>query len=219
MNNSVKLHTFATREEWLEARKNYIGGSDASAVVGMNPYKDNVALWLEKTGKTTPEDISDKPYVKFGTEAEKYMRELFKLDFSDYEVFYEENNMFTNEKYPWGHYSADGWLKDKNGRFGIWECKTTEILQSMHKEKWFKRLPDNYYVQLIHAFLITEAEFVILKARLKSVIDDIPYIQIKHYPIERSEVEEDIKFLEHSEKEFWRHVQNGTRPALLLPDI
>jgi putative phage-type endonuclease len=211
--------TFPTREEWLQARKNTIGGSDASAVVGLNPYKSNVDLWLEKTGQIVPEDISDKPYVKFGTEAEPLMRELFKLDFPEFQVFYEENNLFLNDKYPWGHYSADGWLKDKNGRFGIFENKTTEILRSMQKEKWNQRLPDNYYVQLIHGFLITEAEFVVMKARLKSVIDGWPYIQIKHYPIERSEVESDIEFLQHSEKEFWRDVQNRTRPALLLPEF
>lgn len=216
---SVKMLTFPSREDWLQARKNTIGGSDASAVVGMNPYKSNVDLWLEKTGQVTPEDISDKPYVKFGTEAEPLMRELFKMDFPEYEVFYEENNLFLNEKYPWGHYSADGWLKDQKGRFGLFENKTTEILRSMQKEKWNQKIPDNYYVQLVHGFLITEAEFTIMKARLKSVIDGLPYIQIRHYLIERSEVEEDIKFLQSSESDFWRSVQNKKCPALILPEF
>lgn len=216
---SVEMLTFPSREAWLKARKNTIGGSDASAVIGKNPYRTNVDLWLEKTGQVVPEDISDKPYVKFGTEAEPHMRELFKLDFPEYQVFYEENNLFLNSKYPWGHYSADGWLKDKIGRFGIYEGKTTEILQSMHKEKWRNRLPDNYYVQLIHGFHITEAEFAILKGRLKSEIDGLPYIQIKHYKIERTEVEEDIEYLKSSESDFWRDVQSRTRPALRLPEF
>lgn len=216
---SVKILTFPSREEWLQARKNTIGGSDASAVVGMNPYKSNVGLWLEKTGQVTPEDISDKSYVKFGTEAEPLMRELFKLDFPEYDVFYEENNLFLNEKYPWGHYSADGWLKDQKGRFGLFENKTTEILRSMQKEKWNQKIPDNYYVQLVHGFLITEAEFTVMKARLKSVIDGLPYIQIRHYLIERSEVEEDIEFLKSSESNFWYCVQNKKCPALILPEF
>lgn len=216
---SVKMLTFPTREDWLKARGHTIGGSDASAVIGMNPYKSNVDLWLEKTGQVIPEDISDKPYVKFGTEAEPLMRELFKLDFPEYEVFYEENNLFLNDKYPWGHYSADGWLKDKAGRFGLYENKTTEILRSMQKEKWNQQMPDNYYVQLLHGFHITEAEFAVMKARLKSVIDGLPYIQIKHFIIERSDVEEDIKYLANHEKEFWLYKQNGKKPPLILPDI
>lgn len=52
------MKTLKSREEWLAARKNYIGGSDASAVLGMNPYKTNLELWKEKTGIVQPEDLS-----------------------------------------------------------------------------------------------------------------------------------------------------------------
>ena len=90
----VEMLTFPNREEWLKARGHTIGGSDASAIVGMNPYKTNEQLWLEKTGQIIPEDISEKPYVKYGTNAEPLLRELFKLDFPQYQVFYEENNLF-----------------------------------------------------------------------------------------------------------------------------
>lgn len=216
---SVKMLTFPSREKWLQARKNTIGGSDASAVVGMNPYKTNVDLWAEKTGLVIPEDISDKPYVKYGHDAEPLLRELFRLDFPEYQVFYEDNNLFLNEKYPWGHYSADGWLLDRKGRKGILEIKTTEILQSMQKEKWDHRIPDNYFVQILHGLLILEADFAILKAQLKTVFDGIPYLQTRHYFIERSEVEEDIEFLKSSENNFWRNVQSNQRPALILPNF
>ena len=43
-------------------------------------------------GLAEQEDISDKPYVKYGTEAEKYLRGLFALDFPQYQVLYDENN-------------------------------------------------------------------------------------------------------------------------------
>lgn len=216
---SVEILVLKDREEWLEARKHSIGGSDASAILGMNPYMTNVELWEYKTGIRQQEDISEKPYVQFGHDAEPLMRELFKLDFPEYQVYYEENNLFRNKKKPWGHYSADGWLKDEKGRFGIYEGKTTEILQSMHKEKWRDKLPENYYVQLIHGFLITEAQFAILKARLKSVIDGLPYIQIKHYKIERYEVEDDIQYLADAERVFAEHIRTGVKPNLILPPL
>jgi len=57
------------KEEWLEERKNGIGGSDAATILGLNPYKTNIDLWEEKTGRKEAIDISDKPYVKYGTEA------------------------------------------------------------------------------------------------------------------------------------------------------
>ena len=140
------------RIAWLAARKNHIGGSDAAACVGMNPYKNNVRLWEEKMGMVLPEDISEKEYVQYGTEAEKYLRELFALDFPEYQVLYDENNMFLNPDFPWMHASLDGELVDQRGRHGILEIKTTNILQSMQREKWNDRIPDNYYCQILLLF-------------------------------------------------------------------
>jgi len=38
------------REQWLELRRQGIGGSDAAAILGMNPWKSPMDVWLEKTG-------------------------------------------------------------------------------------------------------------------------------------------------------------------------
>jgi putative phage-type endonuclease len=216
---AVKMLTLLSRDEWLEARKNYIGGSDASAIVGMNPYKTNDDLWQEKTGKVTSKDISDKPFVKYGNDAEPLLRELFKLDFPQFNVDYVENNMFINDRFPWAHASLDGWLTDENGRKGILEIKTTEILQSMQKEKWNQRIPDNYYIQVLHYLMVTEFDFAVLKAQLKTVFEGVPYIQTKHYFIERSEVESDIDYLKKKESDFWQYINSGKKPPLVLPEI
>lgn len=217
---SLNMLILGDREEWLEARAGRIGGSDASAILGMNPYRTNIELWQIKTGRLIPEDISDKPYVKYGTEAEQHLRKLFELDFPEYEMGYVENNMFINDDYPFAHASLDGWLTEKDtGRTGVWECKTTNILQSMQKEKWNHRIPDNYYIQLLHYLLVTGWDFAVLKAQLKYEFDGEVYLQTKHYRIERSEVEEDIQLLETAERTFWKQVQERKRPALILPEI
>lgn len=214
----VNMQVLRSHEEWLQNRKR-IGGSDASAILGMNPYRTNVELWQIKTGQLVPEDISDKPYVKYGTKAEEHLRELFKLDFPEYKVFYEENNMFTNDRFPFAHASLDGWIIDGEKRKGILEIKTTNILQSMQKEKWNNRIPDNYYIQILHYLMVTEFDFAVLVAQLKSEFNGEIYKQTKHYYINRAEVEEDIKFLESSERTFWKHVQKKEKPGLILPPL
>ncbi len=78
---SVDKLVLGSREEWLQARKNHIGGSDASACVGVNPYKSNVDLWEEKTGLRQPEDISGKDYVIYGTRAEGHLREFHEEEY------------------------------------------------------------------------------------------------------------------------------------------
>lgn len=210
-----------TREQWLEERKNGIGGSDAATILGLNPYKSNIDLWEEKTGRKEAIDISDKPYVKYGTEAEEHLRELFKLDFPQYEVSHEENTIIKHKKYPFLFASLDGQLIDKEtGELGILEIKTTNILQSMQKEKWKDKIPDNYYCQVLHYLNVTDYSFVVLKAQLKYDYDGDIRLETRHYTILREEVEEDIKWLETKEIEFWKeYVEKDKKPPLLLPQI
>lgn len=216
---ATEKYIFQTREEWLEARKDHLGGSDASVCVGMNPYKDNVQLWEEKMGLVIPTDISNKDYVRYGTEAEKYLRALFAIDFPEYQVCYDENNMFLNPEYPWMHASLDGELTDQEGRKGILEIKTTKIVQDMQKEKWRDRIPDNYYIQILHYLAVTGWDFAILKAQIKSIRSGQLRIATEHYYIERKDVEEDISCLVDAERRFWDHVISEQRPNLILPAI
>lgn len=60
--------TELSRADWLEVRRTGIGGSDAAAAVGLNPYKSQLELWLEKTGrdaelpKPDPNDTTEPIY-------------------------------------------------------------------------------------------------------------------------------------------------------------
>lgn len=207
------------REEWLKRRLKGIGASEASAIVGMNPYKTNVELWEEKTGRREPEDISDKPYVKYGTEAEKHLRALFALDFPQYEVNYKDFDMHYNSDYPFIFATLDGELTEKaTGRKGVLEIKTTEIMKSEQYDKWKDRIPQNYYIQVIHQLLATGFDFAVLKAQLKSAYGDVR-LSTRHYHIEREEVLEDINYLLQREILFWECVQEDRKPNLILPLI
>lgn len=215
----VEMIQLKDRAEWLEARKNRIGGSDAACIVGMNPYRSNVELWEIKTGQVEAEDISDKPYVKYGSEAEQHLRELFKLDFPQYKVSYVEDNMWLNSDYPFAHASLDGWLEDEQGRKGILEIKTTNILQSMQKEKWKNRIPDNYYCQVLWYLGVTGFDFAILKSQLKYDYGGDIMLTTKHYRIEREDVEDDIEYLFQKGYEFCDYIKKDIQPPLVLPLI
>lgn len=215
----VTFRTFATADEWRAART-VIGGSDAAALVGLNPYKTNIELWQEKTGRRTAPDISNEAFVKFGHDAEPLLRGLFALDHPQYDVGYVENNMFINDRYPFAHASLDGWLTEKDtGRKGILEIKTTNILQSMQKEKWNDRIPDNYYCQILWYLMVTEFDFAVLKARLRSEWQGEIRVTVRHYTIERSEVQEDIDELEKAGWKMWKAIQEDREPYLILPAI
>ena len=155
----VSMEIMKNRAEWLQKRTSYIGGSDAAAVIGRDPWMSNTELWEIKTGRSQQADISDKPYVKYGIAAEDHIRELYKLDHPEKFVEYVPNNIWLNDEKPFGHASLDGWITDENDRFGVLEIKTSEVMSKAAAEKWRGRIPDTYYIQLLHYFAITEAKF------------------------------------------------------------
>lgn len=209
-----------TREQWLQERKKGIGGSDAAAVLGLNPYMTNIDLWKIKTGRKDQEDISNKPFVKYGTEAEKHLVELFALDFPKYEVIHSENDLIRHLQYDFLHASLDGRLIEKDtGRKGIIEIKTTNILQSMQNEKWNDGVPQNYFCQVLHYLNVTGFDFAILKAQLKTEWQNEIRLTTRHYYFDRKDFAEDIDFLQQAEIKFWQQVVDDTEPNLILPTI
>lgn len=216
---SIERLQFETRDEWLQNRTR-IGGSDAAAIIGLNPWRTNVELWEIKTGKRKPDDISDKPFVIYGVLAEEHIRALFALDFPEYEVEYYGDNMILNDEFSFAAASLDGELLEREtGRRGILEIKTTEILRSMQKEKWRDQIPENYYCQIIHYLMVTGYEFAVLVAQLKFNYDGEIVKHTRHYKIERADVTADIEYLAAAEAAFWDQVQNNVEPPLLLKEI
>jgi len=217
----VTMTTFGSREEWLKARAGRIGGSEAAAIVGMSKWLTNVGLWELKTGRKTAEDISDNPLVKYGAAAEKYLRELFALDYPNLKVEYVENNMWLNDKYPFAHASLDGWLEDKRSvsklRRGILEIKTATIMNGSQRKKWDGKLPDNYYCQVLWYMGVVEADFAVVKAQLKSGGSNT--IETRHYGIEAEDVREDIDYLLNKGSEFYEYIKSDTCPPLILPNL
>lgn len=208
-----------TRKEWLKQRNIGIGGSDAGTVLGVNKYKSNVDLWKEKTGKAKPPDISDKPAVKYGKQAEEHIRELFKLDYPQYKVDYHEFYMYCNDDYPFIFATLDGEITDENGRKGILEIKTTTIQNNNQWQEWEDKIPDSYYVQILHQLIATGWDFAILRAYIRYFKDNSPRATVREYRIERAEVKEDMQFLIEKETEFYKNITDDTEPAQILPEI
>lgn len=210
-----------SHEEWLQERRNGIGASDAGTIIGVNPWKTNVQLWEEKTGRREPEDISDKPYVQYGKEAEEHIRALFALDHPDLTLNYESPyKIIRSDDLPLIFCTPDGELEDSEGRHGGLEIKTTEIQNSSKWAEWDGRIPAHYYCQVLHQMLATGWEFVWLRAQIKyTTRDGEKRAETRDYYIDRKEVMGDLKYLLEAEKVFLGHITSGTCPAQILPSI
>ena len=67
-----------TREEWLDARRNGIGGSDASAILGINPSSSPLKVYLDKIGKGEEPETTEA--MRQGTDLEAYVAERFRSE-------------------------------------------------------------------------------------------------------------------------------------------
>lgn len=59
------------RPKWLQARRRTIGASESAVVLGCSPWSSQLALWMEKTGRTegNPE-LDSAEYVFWGNQLE-----------------------------------------------------------------------------------------------------------------------------------------------------
>ncbi len=212
------LHIVHNSPEWLAMRQTGIGGSDAAAILGLSPFKTNTEVWEEKVGLRVPEDISDKPQVKYGKEAEDLLFRLFSLDHPQYKCTQDKTTVYRR---GFMFASLDGELEElSTGRLGIYEGKTTEIHQRTELYKWDRRVPDYYYAQVLHYLIVTARQFARLKAQIKLYEPDGNIeLLTRHYPFERSELIEDLKYVYLKEKEFWGYVERKQRPPLKLPSL
>lgn len=107
--------------EWLAFRKNGIGASDASAVLGMSNWVTNIELWEEKVGLREPRDLSDSEVVKYGSEAEEYNVRLFALQYADrYKTKVDKSVVYLKNGFQFA--SLDGELEEIQTKIlGIYE--------------------------------------------------------------------------------------------------
>lgn len=211
-----------SREDWLKQRGDIkrIGGSEAGAVIGLNPWMTNLDLWRIKTGRAEKPKVGNPELVEYGRKAEEHIRELFKLDFPEFKVWHEENAMILNEKFPWALASVDGIITDPEGhRTGILEIKTAAMVSALARKKWDGRIPDSYYAQILQYMAVVDADFAVLVAQLTYGHGEDLVKTVRHYWIDRADAQEDIDALMAAERDFWDHVENDTEPALILPRI
>src|SRR5690554_4862395 len=72
---SMKLLDNIPTQEWVDARQDYIGGSEVAALLGKSPYQTPFQLWLLKTGRR--ESRGSTPITEMGHILEPVCAEKF----------------------------------------------------------------------------------------------------------------------------------------------
>ena len=186
---------YSTKEEWLSLRRNFIGGSDAGAVVGLNPYKSAYTLWAEKLGKVP--EFEGNLITEVGSYLEDFVATLFERETGN--KVRRKNRMLINSEYPFACADVDRIVVGENA---IVEIKTTNSLPAMRRFK-NGEYPESWYCQMTHYLAVGGFD----KAYLAVLIG---CREFKIFVLERDEGE--IKALMLAEKEFWDKVEKKIPP-------
>jgi putative phage-type endonuclease len=182
-------------EEWKQARRKGIGGSDAAAVAGVSRYKSPLQVYLEKIGEI--ENNVDNEYVHFG----KILEEVVAKEFEERtgKKVRRVNSILIHPEYPWMIANIDRKIV---GEDAVLECKTTSAYNA---KEWKENVPQEYIIQVQHYLAVTGYP----KAYIAVLIGGNHF---EWREIERDE--ELIKKLIDVEKDFWFHVEAKIPPEV-----
>lgn len=189
------------REDWLELRKKYIGGSDAASVVGLNEWQSPYALWCEKRGITPPFDGNLRTEV--GTFLEPFIAKLFEKETG--KKVQNCNFSLINDAYPWAIADVDRMVV---GEDSLLEIKSTDSLNLRHYKNG--DYPARFYAQCMHYLGVTGKQ----KAYLAVLIGNNDF---RWFPIDRDEAE--IESLMKAEKQFYEWMVSGEEPPANPVDV
>ena len=135
-----------THEEWLQRRKTGIGGSDAGAICGLNPYVSPMGVYLDKISTETTD--LDNEAMRQGRDLEEYVARRF-IEATGLKVR-RSNMMYRNSRYPFMLADVDRFIVGEGA--GL-ECKTASAYNA---DKWKDgEIPPHYVIQCYHYMAVT----------------------------------------------------------------
>lgn len=210
-----RQHTKKERESaWHAFRALGVGGSDMSTILGLNPYSTPYDLWLEKTNRQQPEDISGKWAIVKGNALEVELRRRFRQLHPEYQVIDGTDISLVSKQHPLMHASLDGFVYDEESdSWGILEIKTANANRGRtdwHDETGELVAPQYYMAQVTHYMAVTGFTWGVFYA-------DIGESEPVEVRFERDE--DDIHAVIKAAEDFWGFVTRDEMPALTGADV
>ena len=198
-NQAIRLAstTQLSREEWLQIRSTGIGSSDAAAAIGLSSYKCSLSLWLEKTGRQLPEDISEKEAVVWGTVMEPVLAKMY-AERTGRKVR-RVNAVLQHPEHPFMLANLDREVITESGT-GILEIKTAGFYSAL---QWEDGVPVAYQCQVLHQLAVTGHAWADVAVLIAGQ-------EFRIYRIERDD--DKIADLIQREAQFWSWVTNNQQP-------
>lgn len=199
LSTNSEVYEYANDDDWHTLREKRIGGSDVGAILGVNPYKSIIDVYIDKTEGSTFEGNES---TFWGHMHESTIMKVFAQKHKEFYVYQAPYSVVNDFLIA----NLDGVLKDRNtGDYGVLEIKTTNAFN--YKDWDGDIVPQYYYAQVQHYLMLTGYKF----AYIAVLIGGNKY---KDFKIERSE--EDIALIRSKATEFYK--ENILKQIPPMPD-
>jgi putative phage-type endonuclease len=187
--------------EWLDIRRQGLGGSDVAAALGLSPWKSPLELCLEKIGEAPKTATEPNESMLWGKKMEIPIRDEFarRTGFPVKPL----RSMLRHPCFPFMLANLDGLVDVPDKGLGILEIKTASAFKASEWEDG--RCPDHYMLQLQHYLSVTGLDYAIICVLIGG--NQLKWTTVAADP-------ELIENLITLESDFWRHVTNKVPPPV-----
>ena len=187
--------------QWHLNRQKGIGGSDASTVLGLNPWKSRLQLYHEKVDEITADKIDNNNIrFKLGNILEPLIGECWSKKTGR---IYEKRPIQIHPDYPFMIANIDGKIiKSDRKNPGILEMKTKGAFVDWKDEE----IPPYYHSQIQHYMAVYNYQW-----------GSFAILDFNKFEVTITDVERDDIFIEkliEEERKFWKLVTDKTPPKI-----
>jgi len=141
----IKSTLNMSREDWLAARHESIGASEAASILGLNPWQSKIDIFIQKTSREINQD--DNLNMWLGREMEPLLKKLFEEETG--KTVHNDYKIRIDPEYGFLTTNLDGMVVGEKVPV---EYKTMS--------KWSGEVPDYYFCQLQHQMMVTGAPYI-----------------------------------------------------------
>src|SRR5215467_10669577 len=180
------------------ARRSFIGGSDARIIMGIDETA-LIRLWQEKRGEAEPEDLSGNLIVQLGAATEELNRSWYERNTGRRVT--DIQRRVKHSAIPWMAATLDGIIEDTQSIFEAKFMLPWSFSEEAAAEKYMAQVQHNMWVTHLQTAVLS-----IITGGGKWVEITIPMDPLY------------LSVLVSAEKKFWRCLQSGEVPHLIMAE-
>lgn len=199
MTTPIALPTAGSRAEWLEQRRQGVGASDASAILGLSAWESAYSLWEQKTGRVpldVPVTEDQQELMDWGNLLEPVIREETARRLGV--TIEKPEHAYAHPDRLWQRVNPDGLTPDGV----LFEAKNTHYRMA---HLWEGQVPDHAEVQVHHGAAVLGATHAIVAGLVGGNRLYVHEVTINPTV---------VQILTEQEGEFWDYVQRDTPPPV-----